>query len=120
MKLCELRPPRAALMHSALSVKNCLKPRPHPALSVTVESPTRTILIFGLFDAGVWAGDWMVRHTSNSPVITHAPRLKSYFIAILQFLSVIGKSSDKRHSRRSGQWENTSGLPAPTRPRRLG
>jgi hypothetical protein len=44
MKLIELRPPRAVLTTVAPSATNWAKPRPDPALSVTVESPTRTIL----------------------------------------------------------------------------
>ena len=43
MKLLELRPPIAVLIHSAPSCKYALKPSPQPDLSVTVESPTNTI-----------------------------------------------------------------------------
>src|SRR4051812_39256981 len=43
MKLLELRPPLARLMQSAVSFRRSVKPLPQPALSVTVESPQRTI-----------------------------------------------------------------------------
>jgi hypothetical protein len=47
MKRIQLRWPAALLVHSALSVKSCLKPKPQPALSVTVKLLTRTTLTFG-------------------------------------------------------------------------
>src|SRR5689334_17236242 len=46
MKLFELRPPAAVLMHSPRSPTNRLKPNPHPDVSVTVESPTSTMRTF--------------------------------------------------------------------------
>src|ERR1017187_7327102 len=46
MNLIELPPPRQALISSTRSgSRNCLKPRPQPALSVMVESPMRMIFI---------------------------------------------------------------------------
>src|SRR5437588_813450 len=48
MKLFELRPPRERFMHSTSAVRRRANPGPQPALSVTVESPARTMRILAL------------------------------------------------------------------------
>src|SRR2546430_1383426 len=85
MKLLELRPPLERLTHSTSPLRHFANPFPQPALSVTVESPTRAILIF-FAEA---AGDRSSARTGKMPVRSVRPMVKMHRKELLEFGKIV-------------------------------
>src|SRR5205809_4648427 len=99
MKLLQLRPPRERLRHSTSPVRRRSKPGPQPALSVTVESPARTMRIFAV---RVVAGAAARQSKSRKPAVINGPMnsLRGHLRDFASSRSPLRSWENKRRPRR--------------------